>query len=183
VPAAGVVETFDVGEGSVGVPLTRCATEARYSSLPPRVAALRRSSRRIVDGARPSARAIPRMLTPAHARSRSPRAHGRTDTGQRARQDLQEACRHRDGTIGSRQPATHPRRLRPLQKTPLEVILPYSKFVLPSLSSHIDHLPGKWTRSPCMSRLLARRRWRPLSMLSPLPELRLGSRMLTAWPS
>src|SRR3954449_5022499 len=39
-----------------------CATEARYSSLPPRVAALRRSSREIVDGDRPISRAI--SLTP-----------------------------------------------------------------------------------------------------------------------
>jgi hypothetical protein len=30
-----------------------CATDVRYSTLPPRVAALRRSSREIVDGDRP----------------------------------------------------------------------------------------------------------------------------------
>src|SRR5215207_1281080 len=40
-----------------------CATDARYSRVPPRVAALRRSSREIVDGARPTRRAI--CLTPA----------------------------------------------------------------------------------------------------------------------
>src|SRR3954451_10181275 len=39
-----------------------CATDARYSSLPPRVAALRRSSREIVDGDLPISRAI--SLTP-----------------------------------------------------------------------------------------------------------------------
>jgi hypothetical protein len=37
-----------------------CAIDARYSRCPPRVAALRRSSREIVDGARPSIRAIAR---------------------------------------------------------------------------------------------------------------------------
>ena len=35
-----------------------CAAVARYSSKPPRVAALRRSSREIVDGDRPTRRAI-----------------------------------------------------------------------------------------------------------------------------
>jgi chloramphenicol 3-O-phosphotransferase len=39
-----------------------CATDARYSSFPPRVAALRRSSRETVDGARPIRPAI--CLTP-----------------------------------------------------------------------------------------------------------------------
>lgn len=37
-----------------------CATDVRYSSFPPRVAALRRSSREMVPGSRPSARAISR---------------------------------------------------------------------------------------------------------------------------
>ncbi len=37
-----------------------CATEARYSSLPPRVATLRRSSREIVDAGRLSLRPISR---------------------------------------------------------------------------------------------------------------------------
>src|SRR5215210_1350132 len=41
-----------------------CATDARYSSLPPRVAALRRSSREIVDGERSSCRAISRTPAP-----------------------------------------------------------------------------------------------------------------------
>src|SRR3954463_15451575 len=47
-----------------------CATDGRYSSLPPRVAALRRSSREIVDGERPSSRAIARTPLPS-ARSRA----------------------------------------------------------------------------------------------------------------
>src|SRR3954468_2524591 len=47
-----------------------CATDARYSSLPPRVAALRRSSREIVDGERPLSRAIARTPSPS-ARSRA----------------------------------------------------------------------------------------------------------------
>src|SRR4051794_40012835 len=42
-----------------------CATDARYSSSPPRVAALRRSSREIVDGARPISRAISRTPLPS----------------------------------------------------------------------------------------------------------------------
>src|SRR3954470_8364533 len=42
-----------------------CATDARYSSLPPRVAALRRSSREIVDGDRPISRAISRTPRPS----------------------------------------------------------------------------------------------------------------------
>src|SRR3954451_23052894 len=47
-----------------------CATDARYSSLPPRVAALRRSSREIVDGERPISRAIARTPLPS-ARNRA----------------------------------------------------------------------------------------------------------------
>src|SRR4051795_7327855 len=47
-----------------------CATDARYSSLPPRVAALRRNSREIVDGDRPISRAIARTPRPS-ARSRA----------------------------------------------------------------------------------------------------------------
>src|SRR3954451_15289646 len=42
-----------------------CATDGRYSSLPPRVAALRRSSREIVDGERPISRAISRTPLPS----------------------------------------------------------------------------------------------------------------------
>ena len=42
----------------------RCAAVARYSRPPLRVAALRRSSREIVDAARPSRRAIPRTPWP-----------------------------------------------------------------------------------------------------------------------
>jgi len=41
-----------------------CAVLARYSSPPPRVAALRRNSREIVEAARPSRRAISRMPRP-----------------------------------------------------------------------------------------------------------------------
>jgi len=41
-----------------------CATEARYSSRPHRVAALRRNSRQIVDGDRPSRLAVSRTPTP-----------------------------------------------------------------------------------------------------------------------
>ena len=41
-----------------------CATEARYSSFPPRVAALRRSSLETVDGDRPIRRAISRTPAP-----------------------------------------------------------------------------------------------------------------------
>src|SRR5665647_2663550 len=41
-----------------------CATPARYSSFPPRVAALRRSSLEIVDGSRPTQRAISRTPAP-----------------------------------------------------------------------------------------------------------------------
>ncbi len=40
-----------------------CATDTRYSSLASRVAALRRSSREIVDGSRPRLRAISRTQT------------------------------------------------------------------------------------------------------------------------
>ncbi len=45
-----------------------CATEARYSNRPPRVAALRRSSREIVDGERPNRRAVSRTPTPCALR-------------------------------------------------------------------------------------------------------------------
>ena len=41
-----------------------CAVIARYSKPPPRVAALRRNSREIVEAARPSCRAIPRTPSP-----------------------------------------------------------------------------------------------------------------------
>src|SRR5919199_3346763 len=41
-----------------------CATDARYSSLPPRVAALRLSSREMVEGLRPTRRAISRTPRP-----------------------------------------------------------------------------------------------------------------------
>src|SRR5665648_894520 len=41
-----------------------CAPPARYSSFPPRVAALRRSSLEIVDGSRPTQRAISRTPAP-----------------------------------------------------------------------------------------------------------------------
>src|SRR3954454_3618325 len=47
-----------------------CATDARYSSLPHRVAALRRSSREIVDGDLPTSRAISRTPLPS-ARNRA----------------------------------------------------------------------------------------------------------------
>jgi hypothetical protein len=46
-----------------------CAVVARYSSPPPRVAALRRSSREIVDAARPSRRAISRTPCPCARQS------------------------------------------------------------------------------------------------------------------
>jgi integrase-like protein len=65
-----------------------CATEARYSSLPPRVAALRRSSREIVDGDRPISRAI--SLTPLPSArnnaisSRSAKQRYRHETGSRS---------------------------------------------------------------------------------------------------
>jgi hypothetical protein len=41
-----------------------CATDARYSSFPPRVAALRRNSRETVAGSRPILRAISRTPAP-----------------------------------------------------------------------------------------------------------------------
>lgn len=43
---------------------SHCAIDARYSSLLERVAALRRSSREIVDGAHPTSRAIARTPRP-----------------------------------------------------------------------------------------------------------------------
>lgn len=52
-----------------------CAVIARYSKPPPRVAALRRSSREIVEGARPSCRAISRTPSPrARASARCSRS-------------------------------------------------------------------------------------------------------------
>ena len=42
------------------MPALHCATEARYSILPPQVAASRRSSRETAPGPRPTARAISR---------------------------------------------------------------------------------------------------------------------------
>ena len=62
-------------------------TDARYSSSPPRVAALRRSSREIVDGDRPSRRAISRTPQPCARRSaissRSANDRYRPDSGAR----------------------------------------------------------------------------------------------------
>ena len=64
-----------------------CATDARYSSLPPRVAALRRSSREIVDGDRPISRAISRTPLPSARNSaissRSAKHRYRHETGSR----------------------------------------------------------------------------------------------------
>jgi hypothetical protein len=61
------------------------AVLARYSSPPPRVAALRRSSLEIVDGERPSTRAISRTPQPRARRtaisSRSVNARYRPDAG------------------------------------------------------------------------------------------------------
>src|SRR3954469_2629448 len=65
-----------------------CATDARYSSLPPRVAALRRSSREIVDGDRPISRAISRTPRPSARNSaissRSTKHRYRHETGSRS---------------------------------------------------------------------------------------------------
>ncbi len=64
-----------------------CAVEARYSSRPLRVAALRRSSREIVDGERPIRRATSRTPIPRARRSaissRSPNDKYRPDVGRR----------------------------------------------------------------------------------------------------
>jgi hypothetical protein len=62
-----------------------CAVVARYSRPPLRVAALRRSSREIVDAARPSRRATSRMVHPCARRSaissRSANERYRPDSG------------------------------------------------------------------------------------------------------
>ena len=61
-----------------------CAVVARYSRPPPRVAALRRSSREIVDAARPAGGRSPAPRAPAPARARSPPAPRTTGTAPRA---------------------------------------------------------------------------------------------------
>src|SRR5215203_2620221 len=65
-----------------------CATDARYSSLPPRVAALHRSSREIVDGDRPISRPISRTPLPSARNtaisSRSAKHTYRQESGSRS---------------------------------------------------------------------------------------------------
>src|SRR4051794_21520812 len=65
-----------------------CATDARYSSVPPRVAAFLRSSREIVDGDRPISRAISRTPLPSARNtaisSRSAKHKYRHETGSRS---------------------------------------------------------------------------------------------------
>src|SRR4051794_6220872 len=72
-----------------------CATDARYSSLPPRVAALRRNSREIVDGDRPSRRAVSRTPTPCALKiaisSRSANDKYRPLSGARSKGDIPPA--------------------------------------------------------------------------------------------
>src|SRR6478735_7100758 len=80
-----------------------CAIDARYSSFPLRVAALRRSSRDIVDGDLPIRIAICRMLIPSARRtamsSRSEKDRYLPDTGASSIGGIPPACRnHRDPT-------------------------------------------------------------------------------------
>src|SRR6478736_2636430 len=80
-----------------------CAVDARQSSFPLRVAALRRSSRDIVDGDLPIRIAICRMLIPSARRtamsSRSEKDRYLPDTGASSIGGIPPACRnHRDPT-------------------------------------------------------------------------------------
>src|SRR5215210_5700377 len=64
VRSAALVASFALFGRRAARSACHCAVLARYASPPPRVAALRRNSREIVDAARPSRRAISRMPWP-----------------------------------------------------------------------------------------------------------------------
>src|SRR3954469_8624045 len=64
VRSAAVIASFALFGRRAARSACHCAVLARYASPPPRVAALRRNSREIVDAARPSRRAISRMPWP-----------------------------------------------------------------------------------------------------------------------
>ncbi len=64
VRSRGLVSSFAVFGRRAVMSAFHCATDARYCSFPLRVAALRRSSREIVAGSRPIARAISRTPLP-----------------------------------------------------------------------------------------------------------------------
>ena len=106
-----------------------CAVVARYSSSPPRVAALRRNSREIVDGDRPSCRAISR--TPhGHARPRSPPARQTTSTAPTTGPNRLMASRH-FRNHGCPPPATRRRPRRLLARPPTRDPRPKPPAMLP----------------------------------------------------
>ena len=100
--------TFGRLGAPLGVPLRRRRPVRPLACL--RVAALRRSSREIVDGDRGRAAGdLAHAHAAARARSRSPRAQRTTDTGPTAGPARSAASRQRDGTTASRPPATRRR--------------------------------------------------------------------------
>src|SRR5215217_3027605 len=111
--AVGVASFARFGRRAAGS-ACHCAVLARYASPPPRVAALRRNSREIVDAARPSRRAISRMPWPCarhsaiSSRSANTRyrpesgfADGASDLG-----DIPPASRNQRGPTAGDTPAS-----------------------------------------------------------------------------
>ena len=90
-----------------------CAVVARYSRPPPRVAALRRSSRETVDPDRPSRRPISRTPQPCACRiassSRFTNDRYRPRAASTMTQASMVACRPPPGTTAPQPPATPPR--------------------------------------------------------------------------
>src|SRR3982751_4910771 len=137
VRSAAVVASFALFGRRPARSACHCAVLARYATPPPRVAALRRNSREIVDAARPSRRAISRMPWPcarhsaissrsANTRYRSDGgfADGASVVGGKCRrwQVSSVACRPPPGTSGPPPRATH----RPLSPRPRSTDPPQS---------------------------------------------------------
>src|SRR5829696_3340620 len=114
VRSAAVVASFALFGRRAARSACHCAVLARYASPPPRVAALRRNSREIVDAARPSRRAISRMPWPCarhsaiSSRSANTRyrpesgfADGASDLG-----DIPPASRNQRGPTAGDTPAS-----------------------------------------------------------------------------
>ena len=122
-----------------------CAVVARYSNPPLRVAALRRSSREIVDAARPAWRAISRTPQPLAFRiaiSSRLRPRGSVPTAQPGRSI---ACRHSHETTGRQPRAT---RLQPCSlDSPVSDRRPEPLPILTPRRSGATRRPHR--RSPC----------------------------------
>jgi hypothetical protein len=119
---------------------------------------LRRSSREMVDGARPSCRAIAQTPSPEPSAGRSPPVPQNASTGQNTGPDPSVACRHRAGTteypppptLGPRQrppPRTDRSRSRARTRAPLRA----DATELPATSSATDQSAPSSTPQACPS--------------------------------